>query len=221
MRINIKLSSNKEIVPFNYQRSLVGALHRWIGKNEIHDDISLYSLSWLRGGKMRYDKRGLDFKHGALFSISAPSKELLNGIIQGIFKGTAIRWGMEVTELQICLTPNFGEKYRFMTSSPVLIKRKIDGEKHDKYFFAQDEDANEYLTETLRHKLEKARINTDVNVMFDPNYRNPKIKMINYNGIDIKATFCPVIVEGDPRAVQFAWEVGVGNSTGIGFGCLM
>jgi len=30
-----------------------------------------------------------------------------------------------------------------------------------------------------------------------------------------------VIVEGDPRAVQFAWEVGVGNSTGIGFGALV
>lgn len=73
MRIYLHLSPNKEIVPFNYQQSLVGAFHKWLGeKNELHDDISLYSLSWLTGGKMRHDKRGYDFRNGAQFSISAP-----------------------------------------------------------------------------------------------------------------------------------------------------
>jgi CRISPR-associated endoribonuclease Cas6 len=45
--------------------------------------------------------------------------------------------------------------------------------------------------------------------------------MVKYRDINIKGTLCPVIVEGDPRAVQFAWEVGVGNSTGIGFGAII
>ena len=44
MRIYLHLTPNTQIVPFNYQQSLVGAFHRWLGKNELHDDISLSFL---------------------------------------------------------------------------------------------------------------------------------------------------------------------------------
>jgi hypothetical protein len=43
MRIYLHLTPNTEPVPFNYQRALVGTFHRWLGENELHDDISLYS----------------------------------------------------------------------------------------------------------------------------------------------------------------------------------
>jgi CRISPR-associated endoribonuclease Cas6 len=70
-------------------------------------------------------------------------------------------------------------------------------------------------------ELAKQGLTTDVHVAFDHTYHNPIIKMVKYRDINIKGTLCPVIVEGDPRAVQFAWEVGVGNSTGIGFGAII
>ena len=69
MRIYLHLSPNRELVPFNYQQSLVGAFHRWLGENELHDEISLYSLSWLQGGVA--GKEGLDFPQGATFCIRA------------------------------------------------------------------------------------------------------------------------------------------------------
>ena len=40
------------------------------------------------------------------------------------------------------------------------------------------------------------------------------------NGIKNKASICPVIVKGTSEQIAFAWNVGVGNSTGIGFGAL-
>ena len=68
--------------------------------------------------------------------------------------------------------------------------------------------------------MERFGLTEEVQVGFDTNYSNPKIRKITFNNIDIKASACPVIVAGDPKAVSFAWDVGVGNSTGIGFGCL-
>lgn len=217
MRIYFHLTPNTEPVPFNYQAALVGAFHRWLGENELHDDISLYSLSWLSNAQVR--KGALDFPGGSTFYISAPSQELLASLIAGVQDGWHLRWGMSVNSVTLQRTPDFGSQQRFLTQSPVLVQRRDESGKQ-KYFFPHDEQSNDYLTETLRHKLRRAQLPEQVKVAFDPDYTNPKTKLVNYRGIKIRATACPVIVSGDPRAVQFAWEVGVGNSTGIGFGAL-
>ena len=53
MRIHLKTTPNTKPVPFDYQQKLVGTIHKWIGDNSIHDKISLYSFSWINGGRMR------------------------------------------------------------------------------------------------------------------------------------------------------------------------
>jgi CRISPR-associated endoribonuclease Cas6 len=201
MRIYLQLSPSKETVPFNYQQSLVGAFHKWLGENELHDDISLYSLSWLHGGKIRPDKKGYEFKNGATFFISAPNEELLKDLVKGIFKGVLIRWGMSVQEIRLKKTPKFGSYKRFIAQSPIFIKRSRNEEKGHQFYFPTDPESNDYMTETLKRKLTIAGLSTNVSVAFDPTYRNPKIKKIQFNNIDLKATFCPVIVKGDPEAV--------------------
>lgn len=220
MRIYLHLTPNRETVPFNYQQSLVGAFHKWLGENELHDDISLYSLSWLsRNG--RTNDRGIDFPKGSTFFISTPDPELSQKMVQGIFqKGENIRWGMKIQGIDLQMTPQFGNKRRFLTQSPIFIKRWNPDTKEQKYYFWENEEADDLMTETLHRKLERVGLSTDVKVFFDKSYYKPNKKMITFNGVKIQATYCPVIVEGDPRAVQFAWEVGVGNSTGIGFGAL-
>lgn len=224
MRVYLKLSKNTAPVPFNYQQKLVGAFHRWLGENELHNDVSLYSLSWLQHlgrPKHKTTKAGLIFPYGASFFISSPLKDLHTKAVQGIFENAEINWGMRVEEVTLKVTPDFGRKYRFLAQSPILVKRKIEEEPHPKYFFSHHLESDAFLTETLQTKLKRLNLTTDVAVAFDRSYAHPQIKKINYRNIDIKATLCPVIVKGDPRAVQFAWEVGVGNSTGIGFGALV
>ena len=221
MRVYLHLTPNREIVPFNYQRKLVGAFHKWLGENELHDDISLYSLSWLGGGKMRHDKRGFNFRQGARFFISSPLQDLHTKAVSGIFQDQTIAWGMKVAEVTLRVTPDFGEAQCFKAQSPILIKRNQEDSKHQRYYYPQDPESSGFLTETLQSKLARLSLPTDVRVRFDPEYRNPRSKLVQYRDMEIKATFCPVIVEGNTRAVQFAWEVGVGNSTGIGFGALV
>jgi CRISPR-associated endoribonuclease Cas6 len=221
MRIYLHLSPNTEPVPFDYQAALVGAFHKWLGENELHDEISLYSLSWLEGGEMRPDKKGLAFRNGATFFISSPLQSLHQQAVSGIFKDEHIRWGMKVTEVRMQPTPDFGSEQRFLVQSPILLKRKRpEGVPHQQYFYYDNPESDGFMTEILQKKLARFDLPTKVEVAFDRNFPRPHTKKTIYKGIDIKGSICPVIVKGDPQAVSFAWDVGVGNSTGIGFGAL-
>ena len=51
MRIHLKFKISNQTVPFDHQPLLVGAIHKWLGQNEEHGEISLYSFSRLEGGK--------------------------------------------------------------------------------------------------------------------------------------------------------------------------
>lgn len=218
MRIQLHLTPNKgRLVPFNYHEKLVGAFHRWLGPNILHDELSLYSLSWLGPGEIR--SGGLDFPNGTYFNISAPSRDLLAQVIDGVQKGYEVAWGMKVDAMTLRRTPDFGERQLYYVQSPILIKRTLDDGKQ-RYYYYDDDEAGDLLTETLQRKLLTMNMTTDVRVDFDRIYSRAKKKMATYRGIDIKGSLCPVLVQGDPKAVAFAWEVGLGNSTGIGFGAL-
>lgn len=219
MRIQIHLSANdrRRLVPFNYHEKLVGAFHRWLGENSIHDDLSLYSVSWLGPGKVR--SGALDFPHGTHFYISAPNRELLADLIEGVHQGQEVAYGMQVEALTLYPTPAFGDRQLFYTQSPILIKRRgEDGRQH--FYYHNDDEAGNLMTETLQRKLGQLSLPTDVRVDFDRSYSRPRIKMATYRGIKNKASECPVMVQGHPDAVATAWDVGIGNSTGIGFGAL-
>ena len=217
MRIYLKLTPNKEICPFNYQAHLVKRFHDWLGNNSVHDEISLYSLSWLSHGKRK--GKGLDFQNGANWFISCWDTGRIKKVIQGIQDNPEVAFGMRVSTLQIQEAPKFSNLEKFRVASPVFIKRTID--KEEQFYYYQDKESEKLLTETLRNKMKKANMNDAVRVAFDTSYAYSKTRMITYKGIDRKASTCPIIVEGTPEAIRFAWNVGVGNGTGIGFGALI
>lgn len=217
MRIHLKLTQNKIPVPFNYHESLVGAFHKWAGANDFHDNLSLYSLSWLSGGVAK--KEGLTFERGASWFISTHDTSILKKVIQGISTDPSINYGMMVKEILIQEEPIFKTKQNFLLASPAFIKRTIDGRV--KYYLYNDPTSSDLLTETLKHKLQKAKISDEgVRIEFDKTYPNPITKMISYKTIKCRASLCPVIITGNQQQIAFAWNVGIGNSTGIGFGAL-
>ena len=219
MRLYLKLTKNKQTVPFDYQVNLVGALHKWLGQNDLHDELSLYSMSWLNGNS-RLQGKGLSFPNGAEWFISSPDEVFIKKILRGVLEDAAVCFGMFVKDVMIQETPDFKEIQHFLVASPVFIKRSVDNKQT--YFFYNQEASDTYLTETLQNKLRKNGLSDEgVKVCFDKDFLNPKIKSINYKSIRNKASICPVIVEGTPEQVGFAWNVGVGNSTGIGFGALV
>ncbi|MCX6137516.1 MAG: CRISPR-associated endoribonuclease Cas6 [Ignavibacteriales bacterium] len=217
MRLYFNLTPNIEPVPFEYQHFLIGAFHKWLGPNDIHDDISLYSLSWLSGGKKEKDM--LNFHQGAKWFISCWNEELARKVMRGLLSEPNVCCDMRITDVQMVDTPKFGERQRFLAATPVLVK-KYDGQGI-KHLLFSDSGVDDVLTATLKTKLEKAGIdNKGLRLFFDRTYEKSKTRLVTIKGIQNRASVCPVIIEGTPEAVAFAWEVGVGHSTGSGFGAL-
>ncbi|SMO75042.1 CRISPR-associated endoribonuclease Cas6 [Fodinibius sediminis] len=222
MRLHLRLTPNTKPIPFNYQHKLTGTLHKWLGQNDLHDKISLYSFSWLRGD-VDMVNNGLNFPNGANWFIKSWNNEVVQKLKEGLKNNPSMAFGMKVYKQSTKPTPNFGSVFRFEVDSPVLTRMNRDDNSR-KHLTFEDEKADSSLTRTLRSKLREAGFSNgdrEVIVGFDRSYQNAHTKLIEIkDGIKLKTSICPVIVAGTPKAVQFAWNVGVGEMTGSGFGCL-
>jgi len=218
MRLYIKLSKNKEIIPYNYQHLLTGTVHKWLGENNAeHGKRSLYSFSWLQN--TRATNKGLNLTQDSYFFISAYDANLIKRIIKGILESPDAFYGSRVMDVQIKDVPEFSNEERFFLNSPVLI-RKWDGEKI-KHVTYQEEDFETLLTENIKGKLQFAGLSSDnISIELDKSYAFPQAKLVDYKGIKNKTTLAPVIIKGSSEQIAFAWSVGLGNSTGIGFGAI-
>ena len=218
MRIHLKTTANTSPVPFDYQQKLVGTIHKWIGANTIHNKISLYSFSWLNGGRMV--DNALQFLDGASLFISFYDENIIKRVIKTILDDPEMFCGLTVTDIMIDDNPHLSERELFMCASPIFIKRKLEDGKIKQYHY-NDEQANQLLKETLLSKMKDAGIEDNtLDIRFDLSYKNKKTKLIRYHGIGNKANFCPVIIKAKPETKLFAWNVGIGNCTGIGFGAI-
>ena len=221
MRLLIKTTPNTSSVDFEYQQKLVGTIHKWLGKdNELHGKISLYSFSWLHEGEMK--GHSLTFKHGAKFFLSFYDEDRVKDIVRSILDDPEMFNGMSVCDVTLIPDPDLSEREVFFLGSPVFIHYSEDGGKTSKHITYEDESSTKHLTETLKKKMEKAGLPNDdtLKVSFDLSYAKKKVKLMSYRGIKNKASMCPVIIQGTPISKQFAWNVGIGNSTGIGFGSI-
>lgn len=217
MRVHIMTTKNEEVVPYNYQHKLTGTLHKWLGENELHGKPALYSFSWLRGAKSNSD--GLNFSDGARLFISFYDDKYLKKVVHSILQDSSMFHGMRVIDVLVEPEPDLLTRNRFMCGSPIFIRR-FENEKDIHYTF-EDENSGDFLRETLLHKMELAGLHPDetLKIQFE-NSSNRRIKLIDYKGIKNRVNQCPVIIEGKPETKLFAWNVGLGNSTGIGFGAI-
>jgi CRISPR-associated endoribonuclease Cas6 len=227
IRLHFSLSPNQKPVDFNYHTFLTTALHRWLGHdNPYHDALSLYSVGSLQGGGAR--NNALQFPRGASWHLSAPDtpqgQELLQKIAEAALHSPDVAFGMEVIEISSQSTPEFGPKRVFRADSPIFIRGEKEDDK-DPHILFDHPRASDYLTRTLHHKLDKAglgHLSEGTRVSFDSTYKTPKTRLIHIKDDFYKrASVCPVIVEGKPEAVRFAWNTGAGNLTGSGFGSLI
>lgn len=217
MRIHLKITTSQKILPYNHQALLTGTIHKWMGWNNEHGKVSLYSFSQLEGGRSTSD--GLQFPDKTCLFLSSFNPDLIKKIIQGIRSDPTMFFGLTVSEIVIQDDPDLSDRELFFPASPIFIKRRsVDGEDHILY---TDSRAGDYLKETLLTRLTKAGLTDEsLIVRFDSNYPKAGTKKITYNEVQNRASWCPVIIQGKPETKLFAWNVGLGNSTGIGFGAI-
>ncbi len=221
MRLQLHLSPNTEPVPFNHLHQLTGALHKWLGSNNIHDGLSLYSFGWLRGAKCKNGH--LTFPEGATWNVSFYDDATAKKLLQGILNEPTVCNGIQVMEVQALPAPDFGNFYRFRTDGSAILARRSRSDNTREYLYWDNPAADDILTNLLRRKLAIAGYEGEhlqVQVRFDRSYTRARTRKISIKGIEHKGSECPIWVVGTPEAVQFAWLVGIGDLTGSGFGCL-
>lgn len=220
MRFNLRLTGNMEPVPYDHLHHLTGTLHKWLGDNDLHDGTSLYSFGWLQGGKPQNGH--LTFPRGATWRVSFHDPASIRELLDGILRKPEVFAGMRVFEAQEQATPQFSGCYRFLVDGPVVVRKaRENGTKE--YLLWNDEGVDAALTRVLRWKLKQAGFgeeHLDATVQFDKTYTGARSKLARIKGIAHKGSECPVVVTGTPEAVRFAWNVGVGELTGSGFGAL-
>jgi CRISPR-associated endoribonuclease Cas6 len=186
MRIHLKIQTTNTIIPFDHQPLLTGTIHKWLGWNNEHGKLSLYSFSQLEGGKATPE--GLKFERGISFFFSSHDSELVKKMIAGIQSDPTMFNGLKVIEIIIQEDPDLSNRELFFIASPILIKRR-NGEKvdHIKY---DDPRANDFLKETFQTKMEKAGIIDDAfTIEFETSYPKVGTKKITYNGIQNRANW--------------------------------
>jgi CRISPR-associated endoribonuclease Cas6 len=219
MRLKINLSKNNAVVPFNYNRKLTGVVHRWLGEeNNLHGNVSLYSFSGILNAKLV--RNGLNYPFGAEFFISFHEENYLKKIIESISNDNHVLFGMNVTSIDIQDNPDLSQKNIFKPGSPIFVSRVIDNNKF--HYTYEDENTNLFLVETLKKKMKIAGLPDDntLKIEFYTSYPKKRIKINTYGNTKNKVNDCPVIIEGTNETKVFAWNVGLGNSTGIGYGSI-
>lgn len=223
LRLHLYLSASQAI-PFDYLPVLKSAFHRWTGHNEaLHAGLSLYSYGWLSGGQA--GRGGIRFAEGANWFISAPDEAVIHELVSGVVRAPALDLGLAVRDVRMQRAPDFaaGEQ-SFRVASPVFIKHEVaDSERPADHLLPGHPLADELLTATLRHKLRQAGLpDAGAAVRFDPTFiTSAKSKLFRYKQVQCRGSICPVLVSGTAEQIGFAWEVGVGHSTGIGCGALV
>ncbi len=226
MRLHFTLSPNKGPVSFDYPHFLTGAFHRWLGENEMHDGLSLYSLGWLQGGSARGG--ALHFPRGATWFVSAPDTGagagLLHRVAEAALRSPAVCCGMEVTQIEAQPTPEFGARRVFRADSPIFLRGPRTSDGLDPHVTFNDAGADELLTHVLRRKLIAAGMPEhaeEVSVGFDRGFQAPKTRLIQIQESKKRVNVCPIVAQGSPAALGFLWNVGAGHLTGCAFGSLV
>ena len=214
MRIHLKIKSQNCIIPFSHQHLLVGTIHKWLGWNQLHGNKALFSFSRIE--KAKSTNEGLKLGETCSMNFSAHDNTVIKDLIRGIQTDPTMFNELKVSDIIIQENPDLSNQNYFLLGSPVFVKRNIADNK-TKHFIFSEKETGELLKETLKTKMKLVDLFDDtLEIYFDPNFLNPQVKLIDYNGIKNRVNWCPVIINGKPETKLFAWNVGLGNSTGIG-----
>ncbi len=220
MRIQLYIHADDALVPFAHQHLLVGTIQKWLGDNEFHGRSIPYSFSRLSGGKLVSELGSILFVDRADMFVSAHDPEILNRMVTGIRQDPTMFKGLSVREVVLMEDPDMSARELFYPASPILLKRWREERRFDHVIYT-DPDANALLTENLRKKLQVMGVDDDtLMASFAPGQGKAKVMLIDYRGVKNKVSWCPIRIEGRAESKLFAWNAGVGNSTGIGFGAI-
>ncbi len=212
-----KNQENNIIIPFSNQKELNSFIYRTLGdNNHYHDSFSDYSISGIQGGE-KYDNKNIIFTNGKepFIQVSSENNNFINDLLIGISQNKYTFFNLVVSRTEF-LDFNINKYFdTIVTLSPVIVKDKI-GRK----ISIDNENFLSLLKENCIKKLAHKGI---IDNTFDIFIRHPeksKQKMVMVGNVFNICTKISLYVYGKPATRKTLYNLGLGGSTGSGFGAV-
>ena len=219
MILKIYFEEQGSLIPFQHQDVLNGVFYKTLlkGNPEFHNGFSDYAVSSIQNCHQVND--GLMPYSGKKPYIQVASKnehlivELLTSLGNLIDSKTKVFFDRTITNFDLCDFEVSPYEYDIIhTISPVLIV-----ENGQRYTFQNNEKWEDMLNENCRQKLKHAGIeDSSFKIVCDKNKLKAKSVLVStaYN----KCTNFVGKVYGKPKTREVLYNLGIGGSTGSGFG---
>lgn len=234
MEIKITGTPTQQRVDILYQNKMIADFINHTTDGKYHNnDVKTFSSSFLNRSKLI--GTSLCFPNGADLYVSSPDSDFMRDFVLGLEKNynnkATFIAGMKIDNIQVIdNTIDFEGVQKINTNfvSPIVVKNPL--RRNGINYLTINDHSNEELTYAMKNliikKAQKLNIQiSEFNIEFNTTYKNKKVKHYYYpnsnaknNKVLILANSCPLIIEGDKDTYNFIKSVGVGNSTGIGFG---
>lgn len=215
MRIKIELTQPTESVPVNNQHFLNGFIFASFGKNcDRHDKFSDYNITSLQGGKLNDDKKTLSFPDSNPYFYISGSDEFIGFAVNAFANSTSSFFGMKFNKLDVTDDFKINEYFdHIVTISPIIVKNK-DGKK----ITFKDSCWIERLTDNCKKKLSHIGISDPTFKLEIVNPHKAKEKCIWVGNTFNVCSNVRLKVYGDRKTRTMLYNMGLGGSTGSGFG---
>lgn len=214
MRTKIFFTMPEKNIPVNNQKQLNSYIHRVLGHdNSYHDTFSNYAISSLQGGKLMPDGN-LKFESNPYIVVSSEDPTFIGLFLEGVQNMDEKFFDMSYLRIELgdYAVHEYFDKVN--TISPILIKK--DGKK----LTIKDDGWLEAITENCIKKLEYKGVSTKG---FNIEIRNPeraKKKIIYVGDVFNPCSMVSLKITGTKKARKTLYNLGIGNSTGSGFGTI-
>ena len=232
MRVKLVLLLQEAAEPpwldYNYQHSVASAFYDLlIGTSQahLHDEASdkFFSFSRLYIDSTKTTRKGIQILGGVTLWYTTPDKVLLDTVISSLEKRDTLT--IEGTKFRIVSlsTPYSYQSTRtedtFITMSPVLLRKVIEGNGALKQWEMSPEDSDfaQVLVEKLKRKYEKfaGKNGGDLEVI---SVWDTSKKMIHIVDLWHRAYYMKVRMKGSAELLNFVYDCGLGEKNSMGFG---
>lgn len=233
MQIKILLVSNKTInLPIAYrhaQQSLIynalrscpeysQALHNY-GFSENTTGFKLFTFSPLEGSYTKSGKR-LIFNGRVTFEIRCHNAFMTQLLLSGFSEGKKVALLHNELTVKSCLMENkaiFDCKLAVRTVSPIVVlSNTSDG--HTFYYSPEDEMFYERIIANAKRKWCTLYDEKEFYLNVYPAGGSFRKLVTLFKGTYVNAWYGDFILEGNPKVIDFLYNVGLGNKTSQGFG---
>lgn len=238
LKIILKSKKNRLKIPFNYNHIVSAIIYNKIYDLEfaqkLHSSNSykFYTFSSLHIHKFRQLKDGFLSQNGTIdFLISSPDDYLIKTLVEGFLEDQTVKFINEellVQKIELLPVPDFEEKVKVKTLSPVIVRtiKEVDGELKTWDLAPSEEEFYRKLENNLIKKYKEFNNleETDKKIKISSEMTYVKRKRIAIDKKDEqtfhRAFLMDLVLEGDLDLIKFAYDAGLGEKSGLGFGMI-